>query len=442
MASIINSAPAPPPRRRRRRMLGSSKIRRLLLLVVVAATTIVIALMAFWMLFMNHEFMNGIVLVNTESILDDMNMNMNSTVVVVLANTTNTSTSMPTTTTTTTMTTGSSKSKSRDFPNISSVNDASVPLPSATIVEGLLKEERNNITTTTTTSTNTNSDSDEYLHRLANTYALTYAFIHEFQRRDIPIILYAGSHLGANRHHGIIPFDEKDVDFAVFSMDPDLTMSAMKDALKSQNIHAPITKAGFGYQIAIPKDGTGGAKEAGLSHYFDFWLFESSFVAVVDQHPTGTITSTSTSTTGRPRSRSSISSSTIGRNQTKCVGFDKKGCDAFFRNFFLRNAPVYQTSDWFPPRYQVFGTHRVPIPATDKAIEMIPFDEGGVGFWNTTCGPSRRWYPDIRKFVNVKKEERVCSNFYDNHPFVFLKDDGTEQLRQGSTVLHEAPRVK
>uniref|UniRef100_A0A6T8ICA2 Uncharacterized protein n=1 Tax=Proboscia inermis TaxID=420281 RepID=A0A6T8ICA2_9STRA len=146
-----------------------------------------------------------------------------------------------------------------------------------------------------------------------------------------------------------------------------------------------------------------------VSHYFDFWFFES--------YADG-----------------------AGTKKAKCVGRDNKtGCRDWFKTFWAKNPPVYDYSDWFPPRYQVFGTHRVPISSTNKHIETWVFDEGK-DFWNTTCGPWRRWY-DKGGWIITPKNERVCSNFYDKNPFVFLTDNGTEQLRQNSTVLHEIERA-
>ena len=64
---------------------------------------------------------------------------------------------------------------------------------------------------------------------------------------------------------------------------------------------------------------------------------------------------------------------------------------------------------------------------------------------NRSCGPSRRW--NGKRWVNIDAKERKCSDKYNGYPFVFLKDDGkdngVEQLRQGSTstVIHEVACV-
>jgi hypothetical protein len=246
---------------------------------------------------------------------------------------------------------------------------------------------------------------------LANTYALTYAFIREFERRNIPIFLYSGSLIGAVRHHGIIPFSEKDVDFAVFSTDSEIVGAAIQAALTSQGFDkSTFEKCNFGFQYEARRHSDPLTRnETTVSHYFDFWFFESE-------------------------------SDDVGRKKAKCVGRNKIGCNEWYRMFFARPAPIYEYSDWFPPRYQVFGTHRVPISSTNKPIEMFPFDNGK-DFWNTTCGPSRHWKAAKRKWIEATPQERVCSKFYDKNPFVFLKGDGSEQLRQGSTVLHETPRA-
>ena len=94
---------------------------------------------------------------------------------------------------------------------------------------------------------------------------------------------------------------------------------------------------------------------------------------------------------------------------------------------------------WFPLRTELFCIERVSIPATNIPIESFHFDAGWPNFWNMTCGPSRRW--DGKRWVNVDMKELTCSDNYDGYPFVFLKDDWVEQLRQGSTVIHEVAGV-
>ena len=57
---------------------------------------------------------------------------------------------------------------------------------------------------------------------------LVYALISSFTRHDISIFVGFGSHLGARRHHGIIPFGEKDVDLQIFSTDEGLVKSIIR----------------------------------------------------------------------------------------------------------------------------------------------------------------------------------------------------------------------
>ena len=57
-------------------------------------------------------------------------------------------------------------------------------------------------------SESSNATIDDY----ATMYELVYALIASFTRHNISIFVGFGSHLGARRHHGIIPFGEKDVD--------------------------------------------------------------------------------------------------------------------------------------------------------------------------------------------------------------------------------------
>ena len=278
-------------------------------------------------------------------------------------------------------------------------------LPSAATVKHLLEGERQKILEAGGIAPYTN------YQLLANTYALTYAFIREFERRNIPIFLTYGSLIGAARHHGIIPFSEKDVDFAVFSTDSDSVGAAIQAALTSQGVGtSTFEESNFGYQYEARRHGNPLiSNETNISHYFDFWFFDSY-------------------TNG------------AGEKQAECVGRHKTGCSEWYQMFWARSAPAYKYSDWFPPRYQVFGTHRVPVSSTNRPIEMFHF-HNGKDFWNTTCGPSRRWEESHSEWIQALPQERVCSNFYDKNPFVFLTGHGTEQLRQGSTVLHETPRA-
>ena len=46
------------------------------------------------------------------------------------------------------------------------------------------------------------TESLDTLDKMARFYELTYAFVDAFQRRNIPILVGSGSHIGARRHHG------------------------------------------------------------------------------------------------------------------------------------------------------------------------------------------------------------------------------------------------
>jgi hypothetical protein len=240
------------------------------------------------------------------------------------------------------------------------------------------------------------SDAKMRLHTLAETYALTYKLIHELQKQNISVSLTFGSHLGALRHHGVIPFEEKDVDLAVFSTDKSKIESAIRVTLDTHS-HLNLTfhESDFGFQIPPTND---------LLTYIDIWMFKNN-----------------------------------ASNKTACVGHQqpKKSCATWYRNFHAKRPPIYAYDAWFPFRTVLFGTERVPIPATNVPIETFHFDDRGPNFWNTTCGPDRRWNETKAKWVKVDMNERKCSDKYDIHPFVFLKEGGIEQLRQGSVVIHE-----
>ena len=87
--------------------------------------------------------------------------------------------------------------------------------------------------------------------------------------------------------------------------------------------------------------------------------------------------------------------------------------------------------------YQVFGSHKVPIPRTSRELETFDYNIAEE-HWNTTCG-MHRWYDsNSGRWVDVPKEERDCSKLYDKHPFVFKTDDGAEELRQGDVIMHRS----
>mmetsp|Transcript_906 Transcript_906/g.1478 ORF Transcript_906/g.1478 Transcript_906/m.1478 type:complete len:426 (+) Transcript_906:74-1351(+) len=238
------------------------------------------------------------------------------------------------------------------------------------------------------------------LHSLAQTYALTYKLIRELQNQQINVTLTFGSHLGALRHHGVIPFEEKDVDLAVFSTDTSKIKRAIRTTLDTQqHLKLTFSETDFGFQIPSTKE---------FQTYIDVWMFKND-----------------------------------ASNQTTCVGHQlpQKSCKTWYKNFHAKPPPIYRYNAWFPFRTELFGTERVPIPATNIPIESFHFDDRGPNFWNTTCGPDRRWNEKIERWVKVDMLERQCKDKYNLHPFVFKKENGIEQLRQGSVVIHEVAGV-
>lgn len=284
-----------------------------------------------------------------------------------------------------------------------------------------------------------NEPTRDYVRTLANTYALAYSVVHELQVvRGVPLALYAGSHLGANRHHGIIPFQEKDVDFAVFSTDTKLIQEGLDAAVRmhSDRFNATVVVTGsdvsrrgrlvptFGWDIRPANEEEakkrGGGALPDMSHYIDVWMFGFS-------------------SGGRQGMT----------NQTVCVGWHGTGCARWFRYYHTKPPPPYGADEWFPFRYHLFGTHLVPIPAKDTILEKFPLTveaaaRGVPKFWNATCGPWRTWTTNRgREGWRIPPlSERSCSHRYGAYPFVFVKDAAAgsaapvEQLRQGSTVLH------
>mmetsp|Transcript_11286 Transcript_11286/g.20692 ORF Transcript_11286/g.20692 Transcript_11286/m.20692 type:complete len:400 (+) Transcript_11286:41-1240(+) len=255
--------------------------------------------------------------------------------------------------------------------------------PSATEIQQLLMNERRHLKITKPKNAN-NADYD-YFKDMGLLYELVYAFVAEFQSNNIPIFLVFGSHIGARRHHGIIPLGDKDVDFAIFGLDNTQNKAIIRKVLHDRGLDT-IKDTNFGYHVSTK-----------LSHYFDFWLFE--------QHKKGE------------------------KEEVQCVGNqDDKGCADWYQRFHKpeRQPPIFPSNNWFPPRYQMFGTHKVPIPNTSGDIDI----HYSGGHWNTYCGDQKKNHPN---------SERLCSNFYGDYPFVFIKNDMTEELRQGSIILHQSP---
>ena len=261
--------------------------------------------------------------------------------------------------------------------------------PTASEIRQLLVNERQNVIITK--PMDNVADGYDYFKDMSEIYELTYAFVAEFQALGIPIFLAFGSHLGAQRHHGIIPFGEKDVDFAIFSLNHTQIKDTINKVLQERGRDtAQINKANFGYH----------AKVQNLSHYYDFWMFRE-----LD-------------------------------NQVQCIGFDPKecgsvcaknnilpGCSDWYHRFKGgAMAPLFTYEQWFPPRYQVFGTHKVPVPNSNRDLD-IQYKEGGP--WDIYCGGGQ------------KNSERLCSKKYEDYPFVF-SSARLEELRQGSNVLHQS----
>lgn len=289
--------------------------------------------------------------------------------------------------------------------------------PSANIIRQILISEQQKLHAVSGGAANNNNMSQSTLDNIkdmAKFYELTYAFVAAFQRGGVPILAGMGSHLGARRHHAIIPFGEKDVDFEVFSLNETKVFSIINETLQSKTAWSNIIprESDFGYQL-----GHTTMKENGFPHYIDFWLFDDKFdgdkikctgrvVNIGDEGDDGQRYTTTT------------------------------GCDNWYSHYNARPPPTFERSDHLPPVYQVFGTHRVPIPRTSAELETWEY-AGGIEDWNTTCGVHQRWDDNFLVWVPVPKEERDCRTlFYNKYPFVFKMGDGREELRQGDIVIH------
>ncbi len=291
----------------------------------------------------------------------------------------------------------------REIPRIENV------IPSIDEIQKILMEEHellflhdhNNAGATSTLAIQNKTKEEEHFLALARTYHLTYIFVQAFQSQNIPIFLAFGSHLGARRHHGIIPFNEKDVDLAIFSLDETKVKSTIQGALAQHGIDLEVNGPkeapdNFGFDI----------KESSYSyssHYFDFWLFHQD-----------------------------------GANQIQCVGTNGNGCLKWYDWYHGHGTrPTFSKSDFFPPKYQVFGTHKVPIPSRPTDLETAQY--GKEKDWNTICGGHRHWTGS--QWATVPKKDRLCERLYDKYPFVFQGDNGVEVLRQGSVTMHTTSSI-
>jgi len=280
-----------------------------------------------------------------------------------------------------------------------------IPSPSAETIKSLLTEERKCIGYK---SGKHKKAEDVEMEDRALIYELVYAFIAAFESKSISTFLAFGSHIGARRHHGIIPFDENNVDFAIFSLELEQVKSIIEDTLKSNPLWSDhkVAEVDFGFQVKTL-----------FEDYFYFSLFTKDYQG----------------------------------DKVKCVGRQneirdgkKKWTDGCERWYGIHNstAPVLERDDFFPPFYQLFGSHQVPIPAKSSEIEV--WNYGAVDtfndHWNLSCGFYQNFHKNSSEWVSRPFEERDCSKKYENYPFVFLKGNGVEQLRQGSVLLHETKR--
>mmetsp|Transcript_5559 Transcript_5559/g.12116 ORF Transcript_5559/g.12116 Transcript_5559/m.12116 type:complete len:389 (-) Transcript_5559:3579-4745(-) len=299
--------------------------------------------------------------------------------------------------TTTTSNINGDKSKllthERNFPCIDKES------PPAIEIQQILRKERHGLKIINPDN-KANDKNYNYFKDMSLIYELTYAFVAAFQASNIPIFLAFGSHIGARRHHGIIPFGEKDVDFAIFSRDHVQVKDVIRKILVEKGIDTTlITEANFGYHVATT-----------FSHYFDFWLFEHR----------------------EEKEKSTAVVQCMGWNHNECKGCKhhnvSPGCSDWYRRYHgKKHAPIFSMDDWFPPKHEMFGTHRVPIP--NASNDLTVHYHGGI--WDKYCGNYKIGRPD---------SERLCSKRFGDYPFVFLQpESGTEELRQGAVVLHRSP---
>jgi len=153
----------------------------------------------------------------------------------------------------------------------------------------------------------------------------------------------------------------------------------------------------------------------------------------------------------------------IGGDKVTCIGRKKaiqgqgertwsNGCERWFSVIHNMTPPVFHKDDFFPPFYQMFGSHKVPIPAKSSEIESLQYmdvpptdiNNQSQDHWNISCGWHQNWKkkykdrPEPHHWVYRPFRLRDCSKKYNQYPFVFLKDGGcVEQLRNGAVVLHE-----
>ena len=197
----------------------------------------------------------------------------------------------------------------------------------------------------------------------------------------------------------------------------------------------------FGYQI-VNFDTT--------VFYIDFWLFDH----VIDR--TNNNNSNNNNNIG---SKNEQQVQCVGRKQNHIIKIKgrplvqhiKGGCYEWYKTFHAKSPPIFTRSDYFPPIYEIFGTHYVPIPHTSKELETFQYSaiqSMGNEHWNGTCGPHRRWTTKkslglgtstVEGWVKIPLELRSCEILYaDVYPFVFKKenDEEIEELRQGDVVIH------
>ena len=222
----------------------------------------------------------------------------------------------------------------------------------------------------------------------------------------------------------IIPFGEKDVDFEVFSLNETHVLSIINETLQSKQSWSTISIiiSDFGYQL-----GHTTMQEHGYSHYIDFWLFDDGYEG------------NKIKCTGRVIEDDSSPTYDYGEEfEEQPATTTTTGCDKWYSHYNARPPPTFERSKHLPPAYQVFGTHKVPIPRTSAELETWEY-AGDTEDWNTTCGLHQRWDDKLSTYVLISQEERDCgTRFYDKYPFVFKRDDGMEELRQGNIVIHES----
>ena len=226
-------------------------------------------------------------------------------------------------------------------------------------------------------------------------YILTYGLISFLISAGFELFLQGGSQLGAERHWGIIPWGDKDVDIGVFGSDGAMIEKSIYKVASSLQIEVAVAVNSFGFHIDMK----------GEKMYMDIWLWN--------------------------------------RNSThaQCVGITAQTYPDFFERW--AGDPILKEmgcAGWFaareiqtkwraldgipigfilPIRSLPFGSKRVPVPQSARFMQEL--QQGIEADWQVNCGVIGRCADAKKRGYAFVTTSKACTGKNKNQPIACVQ---------------------